>query len=90
MTHINYPNDNLTAKGRNYLIKQLGICISPTVAAINLLPISSRGVSYSCIMDIPYDRQICEQIISAIHKALDEHEAEKGKYIKNQNKKGNA
>ena len=28
-------------------------------------------------MDIPYDRQVCEQIIKAIREALDKHESEK-------------
>lgn len=28
MTHITYPNDDLTAKGRNGLVKQQGICVS--------------------------------------------------------------
>lgn len=76
MNGIYYSTDGLCAQGRNGCIKQRGICILPGLESIHILPISGRGPSYSCIIDIPYDRKVCMQVIEQLREALDKHESE--------------
>ena len=65
---IDFNGKLLSAYGRNGTLKQIGLEAIAAPEKIVFFPICTRGVSTSCIMEIPRDTETIDGLIAFLEK----------------------